>query len=235
MKTHKSAIAAPLIIAGLIVAAFLAGQFYSRIEQRSPQQLTLEQILSIRELHLVRHTYTDLFFLHKQNNPNKAIRAMVQVPVTVTAYLNLKDIELRYAGDSLQTIILPRATLHEPIYHVGRLVVRETRSFQLHAGPDLYPDVVEYLSANIATRIDTTRQLAESNRILLQAEAEGKEYLEGLLHALGRADIRVTFNDSQRDAQVVEYLQTQRSGVLPVRTKENLSKASAIPFGYLPF
>lgn len=100
MKTIKHL--TPIIALGLAVASFIAGMHYHRLEQpASPQHLTLEQILSIRELHLVKHTYTDLFMLHKQNNPAKAIRAMVQVPVTVTAYLNLKDIELTKSGDSI--------------------------------------------------------------------------------------------------------------------------------------
>lgn len=234
MKTIKHL--TPLIAIGLAVAAFIAGMHYHRFEQpASPQHLTLEQILSIRELHLVKHTYIDLFMLHKQNNPAKAIRAMVQVPVTVTAYLNLKDIDLIKSGDSIRQVILPRAILNEPIYHVGNMVVRETRSFQLHAGKDLYPEVVEYLSTTIATRIDTARYLAESNRILLQAEAEGQEYIAGVLQALGRSDIKVTFNDEHHDAQVAAFLEAKRTiPFAPARTKANVAKASVIPFGFLP-
>lgn len=234
MKTLKYI--TPLISFGLIVAAFLAGSWYGSVERTAtPENLTLEQILSIRELHLVKHTYSDFFMLHKKNNPTKAVRAMVQVPVTVTAYLNLKDIELIYGGDTLHTIILPRAILQEPVYHVGQLVVWETRSFQVHAGQDLYPDVVEYLSASLATRNNTAQQLAKSNQILLQAEAEGKEYFENLLQTLGRTDIRLTFNDATRDAQVAAYLDAKFKPLRPARTKENLSKASTLPFGFLPF
>jgi len=233
MKTIKHL--TPVIAIGLAVAAFIAGMHYHRLQQPSPNQLTLQQILSIRELHLVKHTYTDLFMLHKKNNPDKAIRAMVQVSVTVTAYLNLKDIELIQTGDSIRQIILPRATLHEPIYHVGSMVVRETRSFQLYAGKDLYPEVLDYMSSTIANRIDTARYLAESNRILLQAEAEGLDYFVGILKAIGRADIQVTFNDAHRDAQVAAYLEAmQVKPFAPTRTKSNFAKASAIPFGFLP-
>ena len=77
--------------------------------QKSPQQLTLEQVLYIKELHLVKHTYNDLFFLHKKNDKSKAIRAMVQVPVTITAYINLKEIRLVRQNDSIRQIILPHA------------------------------------------------------------------------------------------------------------------------------
>src|SRR6185369_6945711 len=98
----------------IIVLAFAAGYFYHKSAPApSPQQLTLEQILSIKELHLVKHTYTDLFFLHKKNDANKPIRAIVQVPVTITAFLNLKETKLTRENDSIKTIVLPRAKLNQ--------------------------------------------------------------------------------------------------------------------------
>jgi hypothetical protein len=234
MKTIKQFI--PLITVGLTVAAFVAGMFYSRIENpRSLQQLTLEEILSIRELHLVKHTYTDLIFIHRHNDPAKVIRAMVQMPVTVTAYLDLKNVELIYSGDSLRKVVLPRAQVHEPVFHVNNMTVRETRNMQVHAGKDLYPEVVTYLGKTLAARSDTALHLAETNRILLQAEAEGMEYVQGLLHALGHHHIEVTFNDTALDAQVAAYLEAHHKTVIPApRTKKNLLEAAAIPFGFLP-
>jgi hypothetical protein len=97
----------------------------------------LEQVLSIRELHLVKHTYNDLFFLHRKNDKAKAIRAIVRVPVVVTAHLNLKEIQLVKSGDSIKQIILPRAIVNEPQYHVEKMVLRETRTFPLYAGSDI--------------------------------------------------------------------------------------------------
>lgn len=226
MKTIKQLI--PLITVGLVVAAFLAGMVYNRIESpRSMQQLTLEEILSIRELHLVKHTYTELNFIHRHNDPSKAIRAMVRMPVTVTAYLDLKNVELIYSGDSLRKVVLPRAQVNEPVFHVSNM--------QVHIGKDLYPEVVTYLGNTLATRSDTARHLAETNRILLQAEAEGKEYVQGLLHALGHDHIEVTFNDTALDAKVAAYLESHHKIVIPTpRTKKNLVEAAAIPFGFLP-
>ena len=179
----------------IIALAFAAGYFYHKsTPMATPQQLTLEQILSIKELHLVKHTYNDLFFLHKKNNINKPVRAIVQVPVTITAYLNLKEIQLVRANDSIKTIVLPHARLNEPNYQVDRMIIRETRSLQVHIGKDLYPLVGDYLKTRIAERIDTLRKAAITNRILLQAETEGKEYVESLLGAVNRKDIKVTFD-----------------------------------------
>ena len=183
-----------ILIIFIIILAFGAGYFFHKSEPNpTPQQLTLEQILSIKELHLVKHTYTDLFYLHRNNNPAKAIRAIVQVPVSITAYLNLKEIKLIHHHDSLKVIVLPHARLNEPNYHIDKLIIRETRSLQVHVGRDLYPLVGNYLKTRIAERIDTLRKAAITGQILSQAETEGKEYIEKLLHALHRQDIVVTF------------------------------------------
>lgn len=155
--------------------------------------LTLEQVLSIRELHLVRHTYNDMFLLHRKNNPTKAAVAIVQVPVEITAHLNLKNIELIKQGDSLQVVILPRATVSKPGYQLAQMTVRKTRGWQLYAGPHLYSQVSQYLQAALAERSAAVETRAMAEKIALQAETEGKEYVEYLLRCVGRDDVVVRF------------------------------------------
>jgi hypothetical protein len=60
----------------------------------------------------------------------------------------------------------------------------------------MYPLVGTYLKERVAERIDTLRKAAISTQILAQAEKEGKEYIEKLLHTLHRQDILVTFETS---------------------------------------
>jgi hypothetical protein len=183
------------IMAGLLILA-VGYQLGRHREVRTiPPQLTLEQVLSIRELHLVRHTYSDLFFLHKKNDKTKAIRAIVHVPVDMTAHLNLKKIELVKQGDSILQVILPRATVSKPHYQIDNMTVRETKAFQIYAGRDLYSDVSLYLQSAITERNTAMETQALSNKIALQAEEEGKEYIEYLLRVVGRADIVVRFKE----------------------------------------
>ena len=221
---------------GLIVAAFIGGYFYGQqLAPPAPQQLTLEQILSIRELHLVKHTYTDLFFLHKKNNKAKAIRAIVQVPVTISAYINLKEVQLIGPPDSIRQIILPPARLNEAAYQVDQMIFRETRSFQLYAGKDLYPQIGTQLSAILAERKDTLIHRAISHRILLQAEAEAKEYVESLLRSVGYGHVSVTFGTPENDQRVNDYLRTKSPPSFTARKKEMaLANVEWIPFGFLP-
>lgn len=172
----------------------------------------LEEVLVVKELHLVRHVYNDLFFLHRKNDKAKAVRAIAQVPVTITAFLNLKDMKWVKRNDSIKQVILPKAQLGDPSYGIDQMDIRETRGFQFHVGADLYPKVSQYLSAIIAERQDTIRQRALDNKILLQAEAEGKQYVEGLLRGIGRPDVKVTFNDESEDQAVAMFSET----VLPL-------------------
>ena len=183
---------ATVFVCMVVLAAFFFSRHISNLP--SPQQLTLEQILSIKELHLVKHVYQDLFFIHKKNNHNKPIRAIVQVPVTVTAYINLKEIKILYKNDSVKQVILPHALLTNPNFHIDQMIiVRETRALQIHVGHDLYPMVAQYLSASMAERMEAMRKVAEDNHILAQAETEVREYVEMLLKAVGRNDVLVSF------------------------------------------
>ncbi len=216
-----------IFIAAFILLAFGAGMWSMRYHTQpaSPQSLTLEQVLSIRELHLVKHTYQDLFFIHKQNNPTKAIRAIVQVPVEVTAYLNLKDIQLIRQGDSLKRIVLPHAQLRIPTYHVNQMIVRETRGWQLHVGRDLYPTVSQYWQQVIAERTSRVETLAMSQRILVQAETEVKEYLVGLLRTVGRPDIVISFVGEEEQPA---------SHPTTIKPKSTLKEAS-MGLGFVPW
>lgn len=181
-----------------VIAGTVIYPIYNRVFQKSysPAQLRLEEILSIKELHLVRHRYTDLFYLHRKGHPTKPVRAIAQVPVTVTAFIDLKQIRLVKSNDSIRGVILPKAVLEAPHYQMEKMVVTKTRSFQLHAGKDLYPEVSTYLQQTISERMDSIKNIAIENHILLQAETEAKAYVETLLKAIGRPDITVMVSDT---------------------------------------
>jgi hypothetical protein len=218
-----------------VAAAFIGGMLYGHsTSEPEPQHLSLEQILSIKELHLVKHVYHDLFFIHKKNDKSKAIRAIVHVPVEITAYLNLKEIKVVYGHDSIKQVVLPHAYLNTPNYKVDQLVIRETRSFQIHAGKDLYPLVGRYMGDILAERIDTVRNLAIANRILIQAEAEAKEYIEGLLKAAGRSDIQVTFGDEATDKEVIKFNVEQQEKYRTPSFRYTRAQLEEVSFGFVP-
>jgi hypothetical protein len=206
MKTKEFIIALALV-SGPFVGAYLFREFGSVTTPQSPQ-LKLEEVLSIKELHLVKHTYNDLFFLHGKNNPEKPVRAIAQVPVTITGYINLKEIQIIRVNDTIRKVILPAAKITEACYEVDKMMITKTRSFQFHAGKDHYPEVSRYLQEVFHSRKDSVRSLAIRNHILEQAEAEGKEYIEHLLVAAGRPDVTVTFNDAVKEKRVATYQQS---------------------------
>lgn len=189
---------------GLTLGIFISRQWMAQADASTPARL--EQILIVKELHLIRHDYTDIFFLHRKNDKTKAIRGVAHVPVSITAFLNLKEMKWVKRNDTIKAVVLPRAQLNAPSYGIDQMTVRETRGLQFHVGTDLYPKVSQYLSAIVAERQDSIRQLAIRNQILVQAEAEGKQYVETLLKTMGRPDVRVTFDDEGADEQAAHWL-----------------------------
>jgi hypothetical protein len=185
-------------IAGITIKSFFTS--VKKLTQ-SPSQLKLEEIIIIRELHLVRHHYNDIFYLHRKGNPEKPVRAIVEVPVAITAYIDLKQVRIIKHNDSIREVILPRAVLDSPSYKIDKMVVTRMRSVHLHAGHDLYPKVSQYLQQTMATRIDKITAIAKANHILEQTEIEAKEYVESLLKAVGHTDIRISFATAPVSAQ----------------------------------
>jgi hypothetical protein len=218
----------PILALCLAAAIFMGGFYWGRNKPvTSSQPLRLEQILSIKELHLVKHVYQDLFFLHKKNDQSKSIRAIVQVPVEITAYLNLKEIEIVYQHDSIKQVVLPRAVLNTPLYKVDQIVIQQTHKFQIHIGRDLYPEVGVYMSAILKERMDTVRHLAAANRILVQAEEEGKSYIENLLKGAGRPDVTVRFAEQPTTNKMITLIPS-------VPKPERKEQLEALSFGFLP-
>jgi excinuclease UvrABC nuclease subunit len=113
--------------------------------------------------------------------------------------------------------------------------ILETRGFQLHAGQDIYPAVIGYFGDVIQNRMDSARNLAVANRILVQAEAEGKMYVEDMLKTLGREDIQVTFNKEAKDKAVVEYVTANRKDTKRYPSQRlPESELETVMMGFLP-
>ncbi len=225
----------PILTVTVLTAIIIIIVWYSRPKPVTfSQPLRLEQILSIKELHLVKHVYQDLIFLHKKNNQTKAIRAIVQVPVEITAYLNLKEIQVIYRHDSIKQVVLPHARMNEPRYKIDQMVVRQTHALQVHFGKDLYPDVAAYLSILLKERMDTVRNLAVSNRILVQAEVEGKTYIESLLKAAGREDVIVTFGEDETNRQIIKYNANEQKWGKDISLEYKQARLEELSFGFIP-
>jgi hypothetical protein len=74
---------------------------------------------------------------------------------------------------------------------MDRMLVRDTRSFRIQIGRNLYPQFADRLKQEVNFRSDSLKAIAISNHILLQTETEGKAWLEWFLASVGRADILV--------------------------------------------
>jgi hypothetical protein len=95
--------------------------------------------------------------------------------------------------------------------------------------------VSTYLQGVLAARADTVRNLAVANRILIQAEEEGRQYMMDLLRELGRPDVVVRFEGE--DVQPSLQQAQSRSGSTPPRLRQGFggARVDEIQFGFVPF
>lgn len=114
------------------------------------------------------------------------------------------------------------------------MVIRKTHRFQIHAGKDLYPEVGIYLSEILQERIDTVRNLAVANLILVQAETEGKAYIESMLMAAGRSDIKVMFGDEAIDRTTIQFHSDEQRETMVSSHVHASRQVEETSFGFIP-
>ena len=121
------------LLTGLLIGWVL---FHNRVSNPSSSgsgRIGIEEVLRIRELHLVEHRYEDIFFLHRRNDPDKSIRAVARVPVTIRAFIDLKKAGVTYSELSAKKYIEEiAASIGIDSYHVTidkELIRQESKTY----------------------------------------------------------------------------------------------------------
>lgn len=185
------------LIAG-IASLVLVWLIFSSSEQKPEPEgrIYLREITEIKELHLVRHRYADLFFLYKKNKPQKPIVAIVQIPVTITASVDLRGIIISKKSKEEVVVLLPKAKVNQPIYEIENMNIRETGNFSIQVGTRHYPLVAESLRDQINQRKDSLIHIAVANNIIEQTETGAKSWIENFLKSAGHKNVTVKISGS---------------------------------------
>ncbi|MBM3176554.1 MAG: DUF4230 domain-containing protein [Bacteroidetes bacterium] len=172
--------------------------FGSAKSKANPEgRIHLHEITEIKELHLVKHRYTDLFFLHKKNNPEKPIVAIVQIPVTITAYVDLRGIIISENFKEETLVLIPKAKVGQPTYEIEKMSIRETGNFSVQVGTRHYPLVVESIQDQINQRKDSLVRIAVANKIIEQTETGAKSWIENFLKSAGHKNVTVKISGNK--------------------------------------
>lgn len=187
-----------LIIIGLtlVVGIFIGIFIHKKITKPKPNSNDIakfEEIIKVKELHLINHRYQDLSFIHKKNDPNKSIRAIALVPVVVSSYIDLSQIEIIMKNDSLFGIVLPEPKLNDPNYQIDKMEVKKVRNFQIYVGKDLYTEILNYIKDIAIRRKEAILKLSIENGIIDETKEDARAYISSLLKGLGLNDVPVTF------------------------------------------
>lgn len=147
-------------------------------------------------LHLIKHLYQDYCLIHRKNDTRKAVKAIAIIPVEISAYIDLKTMEIQMEGDSVKTIVLPPPKIDDPNYRVDSMKVIEVRSSFMHLGGDLYTKVTEQIRDIVQRRKADLLQTSVKNNIIGQTKIEARNYIQDLLQSLQWGYVDVVFADS---------------------------------------
>lgn len=204
MNKTLSVIFIVLSLAGGIIGGMT---IQKRFLKDKPNDLAVfKEIVRVRELHLMNYTYQDIFFLHKNNDQNKQIKAISIVPVEVSAYINLKEIQLNYHNDTLVEIRLPEPVIKEPNYMFDNMTIKNVSSFQIYIGKNLYVEVAKHISEIMARRKYKIEQIATAQGIIENTKTEATLYIESILKGLNLFCVPIRFIEKHNEAAEASVL-----------------------------
>lgn len=184
------------LVVSICMIAFLLSGCQPQKEPIGIAELT--QIIKKRDLELVEYKYNETIFLYKNDNRKKKIRFIVKFPVTVSASLDLKTIEV----DSVNgKILLSRPMIKAPVIYFAderTEIIKVNDGLVLRNGRT---EILETLQNRIRETKERIRENAVSLGILTQAEEEARKFISDLLRA---------FNLENTYAIVFEEVETPR-------------------------
>lgn len=143
----------------------------------------LRKITMKRDLHLVEYRYHDMIFLYKKDNPDKKLRMIVKYPVSISAYVDLKQMLI----DSIKGIVtIPQPELGKTNIEFAKaefISIRDGLSISLGGAREKTLKLLK-------TRMEESERRIMDNAIELgiykQARTETETFIKGLLSYLNK-------------------------------------------------
>ncbi len=189
-----------------------------------------KEIIKIKELHLLKHTYQDLTFIHRKNDTSKSLKAVATVPVNISAFIDLTKMQIKYCSDTISKILLPSPQMTDPNYQIDKMEVKRIKSFQLHIGKDLYSEVLNYLKDIVNRRKKAIIQLSVKNGIIKETKESAKEYITSLLKGFTLKPVPIEFlqeEDISKQTNQPVLSDSMNTKVFNLNNKD-------LPVAYLP-
>ncbi|MGM0579342.1 MAG: hypothetical protein ACQETL_01590 [Bacteroidota bacterium] len=96
------------LIAGLILvplAIWATSKFHH--PRKYLEEAQVKEVILQQDFHGAKVVLNDVYFVHRRNKPNRPIIAYYEIPVEISAFVDLKDMVVRSDNDQNITILLP--------------------------------------------------------------------------------------------------------------------------------
>ncbi|ADR21801.1 hypothetical protein MATR_05660 [Marivirga tractuosa] len=186
-----------LIVAPLAVWATLELQHPRKyLEEAQVKEVILQQ-----DFHGAKVVLNDVYFVHRRNKPNRPIIAYYEIPVEISAFVDLKDMVVSSDDDQNITILLPDPKLDVPNFKWDQAEFESLRVLDLDI--TLFENRMEAAMKEIkeieAERKDKITQAALNSGILELTKLQLSEVFEAIFLPLDQ-EVSIRFaGDEEAD------------------------------------
>mgnify|MGYP003111254666 CR=1 FL=1 len=179
MKAYLlTALFVTLIVAPLAVWATLELQHPRKyLEESQVKEVILQQ-----DFHGAKVVLNDVYFVHRRNKPNRPIIAYYEIPVEISAFVDLKEMVVSSDDDQNITILLPDPKLDVPNFKWDQAEFESLRVLDLDV--TLFENRMEAAMNEIkeieAERKDKITQAALNSGILELTKLQLSEVFEAI-------------------------------------------------------
>lgn len=206
MKTH--------LLTGLIVALIVGplaiwgtSQFHH--PRKYLEESQVKEVILQQDFHGAKVVLNDVYFVHRRNKPNRPIIAYYEIPVEISAFVDLKEMVIESDENQNITILLPDPKLDVPNFKWDQAEFESLRVLDLDV--TLFENRMEAAINEIkeieAERKDKITQAALNSGILKLTKLQLADVLEAIFLPLDQ-EVSIRFAGDELSDEFENSLMT---------------------------
>jgi len=179
MKSH---LLTAFIVAVIVVPLAIWGTSKFHHPRKYLEEAQVKEVILQQDFHGAKVVLNDVYFVHRRNKPNRPIIAYYEIPVEISAFVDLEQMVVSSDGNQNITILLPDPKLDDPNFKWNQAEFESLRVLDL--GITLFENRMEAAMKEIkeieAERKDKITQAAINSGILELTKLQLSEVFEAI-------------------------------------------------------
>jgi hypothetical protein len=187
------------LILGTAGGIFVHSKFSRKTQ---PTSISIfQETIKVEHLQLINQFYQNLAFIHKKGDPKKRLKVIVIIPVKVSSYIDLEQLDIQQKGDTIAKIVIPDPKIDSPIlFDFANMQMINVPEPLIHIGTNQEGEFLTVFKQTIQQESAKMASIAIANGILDQTRVDAKNYIVSLLEGLKIKNVTVEFANKQQGA-----------------------------------